>query len=109
MPPAPQSPIHAAVADALAATADQSDAVKAAVAGEAAKAAAGIVPEPGSRTANILWMILVTVLAAIVLASALAGIIYASENKTAPPDVMITIFTTSFSGLIGLFVKPPAS
>jgi hypothetical protein len=49
------------------------------------------------------------VLAAVVLASAIAGIIYALENKAAPPDVVITIFTTSFSGLIGLFVKPPST
>jgi len=109
MPPAPQADVHTAVSAALTATAGESDTVKAAAVSAAASAAAGAVPSPDPRTTQILWMILVTVLGAVVLASAIAGVVYTLENKAAPPDVLITIFTTSFSGLIGLFVKPPAS
>ena len=109
MPPAPQGNVATAVADAVTATAGESDTVKSAAVSAAAGAAAGAVPAPSSRTANILWMILVCVLGAVVLASAVSGVVYALANKAAPPDVVLTIFTTSFSGLIGLFVKPPAT
>jgi hypothetical protein len=108
MPPAPQTTVHAAVADALTATQGENDTVKAAAVSAAASAAAGAIAQPDTRTTQILWLILVSVLAAVVLASALAGVIYALENKATPPEVLITIFTTSFSGLIGLFVKPPS-
>jgi hypothetical protein len=109
MPPAQQADVNNAVAAALTATQNESDTVKAAAVSAAASAAAGPIQQPDSRTTQILWTILVAVLAAVVLASAIAGIIYALENKAAPPDVVITIFTTSFSGLIGLFVKPPST
>jgi hypothetical protein len=109
MPPAPQTVVHTAIADALTATQNESDTVKAAAVSAAATAAAGTIPAPDSRTTQSLWLILVSVLSAVVLATALAGLIYALDNKSAPPDALITIFTTSFSGLIGLFVKPPAS
>ena len=109
MPPATQVDVHTAVAAALNATANESDAVKSAAVSAAAGAAAGVVPAPDSRTADILWLMLVSVLGAVVLASAIAGVVYILANKAAPPDILITIFTTSFSGLIGLFVKPPAT
>jgi hypothetical protein len=100
-----QPDVHTLVTAALNATQNESDTVKTA----AINAAAGLVPEPSGRTANLLWLILVSVLAAVVLASAIATVVYALQNKAAPPDILITIFTTAFSGLIGLFVKPPAS
>ena len=109
MPPAPQADVHTAVADALTATANESDTVKAAAVSAAASAAAGLIPAPNTRTTNFLWMVLVCVLGAVVLVSAVMGLVYALVNKAAPPEVVITIFTTSFSGLIGLFVKPPAT
>jgi hypothetical protein len=105
MPPAPQTNVHAAIADALTATEGQSDTVKSA----AVTAAAASIAPPNSGTTNTLWLMLVSVLSAVVLASTIAGVVYALQNKAAPPDVVITLFTTSFSGLIGLFVKPPAS
>jgi hypothetical protein len=108
-PAAPQTNVHLAVADALNATQGENDTVKAAAVSAAASAAAGAIAQPDTRTTQLLWTILVSVLGAVVLASALAAIIYALENKAAPPDVLITIFTTAFSGLIGLFVKPPSS
>jgi F0F1-type ATP synthase membrane subunit c/vacuolar-type H+-ATPase subunit K len=111
MPPAPPAPgsVHAAVTDALAATANESDTVKAAAVGAAASAAAGLIPSPNSRTTNFLWIVLVSTLGIVVLVSAIMGVVYALVNKAAPPEVVITIFTTGFSGLIGLFVKPPAT
>jgi hypothetical protein len=103
MPAEPPSDIHSAVAAALDATKDETDVVKSA----AVSAAVAAIPPPSARTTSVLWLILVTVLSGVVLASAIASVIYALENKASPPDVLITIFTTSFSGLIGLFVKPP--
>jgi uncharacterized membrane-anchored protein len=105
MPPAPQSDVHEAITAALAATAGESDSVKSA----AVTAAAANIPQPNAKTTNTLWLMLVSVLGLVVLVSAISGVVYALQNKAAPPDVVITIFTTSFSGLIGLFVKPPAT
>jgi hypothetical protein len=109
MTPAPQGDVHTAVAAVLTATQGETDTVKAAAVTAAISAAAGPVPQPDSRTTQILWVMLVSVLGVVVLASAIAAVIYAAVNKAAPPDVLITLFTTSFSGLIGLFVKPPSS
>jgi hypothetical protein len=114
MPPAPNPDIHSAVTAALAATAGESDtvrsaAVAAAVAAAATAAAGAAVPPPDQGTARILWLILVPVFGLVVLGSAISGFVYALQNKTAPPDIIITIFTTAFSGLIGLFVRPPSS
>jgi hypothetical protein len=97
------------VTAALTATANESEAVKSAAVNGAAAAASGAVPPPTGRTANILWTILVSVLSAVVLGSAISIIVYALENKAAPPDILTTIFTTTLSGLIGLFVKSPSS
>jgi hypothetical protein len=101
--------VQNAVAAALTATANESDAVKAAAAGGAAAATSGAIAAPSSTTTNVLWTILVSVLSLVVLGSAISIIIYVVENKASPPDILITIFTTTLSGLIGLFVKPPAS
>jgi len=35
--------------------------------------------------------------------------LYRRFLKAAPPDILTTIFTTTLSGLIGLFVKAPSS
>lgn len=100
--------VHDMVTAALAATADQTDAVKAAAAGGAASGATSAIPAPSTGTANILWGIVVSVLGLVTLGSAISIIIYALANKASPPDILITIFTTALSGLIGLYVKPPS-
>jgi hypothetical protein len=64
---------------------------------------------PTAATTNILWIILVSVLGTVVLGRAVATIVYVLENKSSPPDILITIITTAFSGLIGLFVRPPST
>jgi len=97
------------VAAALEATTDQSETVRAAAAGGAAAAATGAIGAPSSATTNILWTILVSVLGLVTLGSAISIIIYALENKTSPPDILTTVFTTTLSGLIGLFVKQPGT
>jgi len=110
MPPAPNAQyLHDMVTAALTATAGQSEAVQSAAVNGAATAAAGAVPSPSGKTTNFLWTILVSVLGAVVLASAISIIVYALGNKAAPPDILTTIFTTTLSGLIGLFVKSPSS
>jgi hypothetical protein len=101
--------VQSMVTAALTATSDQSDSVKAAAAGGAAVAAAGAIGAPSSRATNILWMILVSVLGLVTLGSAISIIIYALENKASPPDILITVFTTTLSGLIGLFVRAPST
>jgi hypothetical protein len=97
------------VSAALTATTNESEAVRSAAVNGAAAAASGVVPPPTGGTTNVLWTILVSVLSAVVLASAISMIIYALGNKAAPPDILTTIFTTTLSGLIGLFVKSPSS
>lgn len=97
------------VTAALEATSDQSETVKAAAVGGATVAAASAIGAPSSTTTNILWTILVSALALVTLGSAIAMIIYALQNKASPPDILTTVFTTTLSGLIGLFVKQPGT
>jgi hypothetical protein len=110
MPPTPNAQhLQDMVTAALTATANQPEAVQSAAVNGAATGAAGTVPPPTGMTTNVLWTILVSVLGAVVLGSALSIIIYALGNKAAPPDILTTIFTATLSGLIGLFVKSPSS
>lgn len=110
MPPGPNAQhVQDMVTAALTATAGESEAVKSAAVNGAATASSGAVGPPTPTTTNILWMILVSVLGGVVLGSAIAIIVYALGNKAAPPDILTTIFTTTLSGLIGLFVKSPSS
>ena len=110
MAPAPNvQNVQDAVTAALTATANETEAVKAAAAGGAAAATSGAIAAPSSSTTNFLWIILVSVLSLVFLGSAISIIVYSAENKASPPDILITVFTTTLSGLIGLFVRPPAS
>jgi hypothetical protein len=93
------------VREALEATADQPIEVKAAVASEVAKA---VVPTPLPQDVGFLWRTLVMGLVAAVLIS-LGGIIFtvADANADTSPDVIVTVFTSALTGLIGLFVQSP--
>ncbi|HET9901948.1 MAG TPA: hypothetical protein VFR46_12940 [Actinomycetes bacterium] len=73
-------------------------------------AIAATIPAPGRNTAAILWTLLVAGLVGTVLLS-LAGIIWAVADgqETTSPDVIVTVFTAALTGLIGLFVRTPAS
>jgi len=88
---------------------DASESMKIATASAAATTAAGAIPAPSPSTTNILWTILVGVLGLLLIGSLAFEGIYALMNKHAAPSVVLTIFTTSFSGLLGLFIKSPTS
>jgi len=89
---------------ALEATANQTEEVK-----SAAVAAAGQVPPPQGRAISALWLLLVGGLL-IILVGSLAGIIYIQIDKpTSSVDTLVTIFTTTLAGLLGLFVKSPTT
>jgi hypothetical protein len=100
--------VQDAVRDAMEGAAGEAVEVKAAV-GAAAATAATRIPKPTDTEAGVLWTILVTALS-VVLVIALAGIIWtvidAKENTS--PDVIVTVFSSALTGLIGLFVKSPA-
>jgi len=85
------------------------ESVQIATANAATTAAVAAVPAPTGDTVNRLWLILVGALALVVFGSFLIGGIYALQNKKAPPEFLVTMFTTAASGLIGLFVKSPTS
>ena len=110
MPPQPNAQhVQNMVTAALQATDGQPESVKAAAPGGAAAAATGTIGAPSSTTTNILWTILVSVLGLVTLGSAISMIIYALQYKASPPDILTTVFTTTLSGLIGLFVKQPGT
>lgn len=65
---------------------------------------------PSQGIADRLWMIVVSTLA-VVMVLAVVGLVIALFVKvqgSASADVILTVFTTSAAGLIGLFVPSPA-
>jgi hypothetical protein len=82
--------------------------VKAAAVAAAATAASRI-PEPPPHEVGVLWRILATALS-VVLVSALGGIIWTvvDGRDNTSPDVLVTVFSSALTGLLGLFVKSPA-
>lgn len=98
------SQIVSNVGAAVAAVKDEPAAVKAAV---GAAAAAAAVPTPTSEQAGWLWRMLVGGLM-IILITALIGIIITVQDgkNSTSPDVLVTVFSSSLTGLIGLFVRP---
>ncbi|WP_190144026.1 hypothetical protein [Streptomyces glebosus] len=87
--------------------------IKTAVAAGAAAGATAVsalgaaIPPPSPLTAGRLWMTLVLTLCVILVVDLLA-IIYALVDKR-DTDVLVGIFTTALSGLLGLFIRPPAN
>ena len=62
------------------------------------------------KTIKNLWLILVVGLVAALLISVFGVLIAVLDGKdTTSPDVLITMFTTTSAGLLGLFVKSPTS
>lgn len=68
------------------------------------------VPGPGQGTADRLWQYLVGGLL-IILIVALIGILWAvlDGNTKTSPDVAVTVFTATLTGLLGLFVSSPST
>lgn len=97
--------LEESVRDAVAGVADEASEIKAAVGAAAVTAA---IPSPVGPEVNTLWKTLVSGLVAI-LALSLGGIIYtvADANELTSPDVLVTVFSSVLTGLIGLFVRSP--
>ncbi len=98
--------LEESVRDAVAGVADETAEIKAAVGAAAVTAA---IPSPVGPEVNTLWKTLVSGLVAILVLS-LGGIIYtvADANELTSPDVLVTVFSSVLTGLIGLFVRSPA-
>lgn len=99
--------VEESVRQAIAGAGDAEPEVRAAAAAAAASAA---VPPPTGRGVDTLWTILVSGLVA-VLILALGGIIFTivDGEQTAGADILVTVFSSALTGLIGLFVRSPAS
>jgi cation transporter-like permease len=99
--------VQDAVSDAVSGVANESAEVKAAVGAAAATAA---IPTPPPPVVGTLWMILIAGLVLAVLGS-LVGVVWVvvDGKEATDPDVIVTIFTTTLAGLLGLFVKSPTS
>jgi hypothetical protein len=91
--------------EALAATANQPVEVKAAAVG----AAIAAISSPPPPVVAFIWKMLVGGLILALLA-ALAGIIFVvvDGSESTSPDVIVTVFTSVLTGLIGLFVRSPS-
>jgi hypothetical protein len=63
-------------------------------------------PAPGSQAHTFVWKVLIVGLVGL-SALALAGLIVLALDDNAKTDLALTAFTTTFAGLIGLFVKSP--
>jgi hypothetical protein len=99
--PADGAVIAQNVQQVLAATKGESDNVK-----QAALTAVGAqIPPPTWQAANILWVILVTGLAIVLVLSALALMHVIGTGIT--EDKIVTVFSTVLAGLLGLFAKSP--
>ena len=67
-------------------------------------------PAPNQPTTiNVLWYVLVGTLAAVVLfaAGALIVSLFVKANGTTTSQVILTVFTTAFAALVGLFAPTP--
>jgi hypothetical protein len=76
----------------------------------AVQAAAAAIPPPVGADIGWLWKALVSGLIA-VLIFALGGIIWTvvDGKDSTSPDVLLTVFSSVLTGLIGLFVKAPGT
>ncbi|SEH03263.1 hypothetical protein SAMN05444920_13467 [Nonomuraea solani] len=75
---------------------------------ERTSAGEGVIPVPTGSDAGWVWRALVVGLL-VVIVLALGGIIWAigDGNPATSPDLLVTVFSSALTGLIGLFVKSP--
>jgi hypothetical protein len=64
------------------------------------------VPSPTRRAADVIWVILVSGLV-VILVLAILGLTHVIGHGVTD-DKVITIFTTSLAGLLGLFIQGPS-
>jgi hypothetical protein len=95
------------VRDAMQGATGEAPEVRAAI---GAAAAVQSLPRPPSTEMGTLWKILVLALS-VVLVIALAGIIWTvvDGKESTSPDVIVTVFSSALSGMLGLFVRSPGS
>ena len=87
---------------------EETDEVKAAVASAAATQALQTSHTSHSdRSVSALWIILVSSLSAAAIATAVLGGVYSLIRHTGPPDALITIFVSTLTALLGLFIDGP--
>ena len=97
---AAQPPSHNDIVKSLQATASKT-------LDEQASAIEDLIPAPSQPVADLLWKVVVFTLA-IIAGVALAGlVVLIALGKT--PDLILTAFTASVTGLLGLFVKSPVA
>lgn len=91
----------ASIQKVIAATSGESASVKQA----ALQAVAGPIPPPTKSAADIAWVVLVCGLVGLLVLSLLALTHVIGTNVS--DDKVVTVFTTSLAGLLGLFARPP--
>jgi hypothetical protein len=89
------------------------DTITAALAGpgktaeDQAAAVEAVLPKPSQDVTNFLWQVVVLALAAIAGLSLVGLVVLIAIGKT--PDLVLTAFTASVTGLLGLFVQSPVT
>jgi hypothetical protein len=90
---------RAGIIDALTATKGQS------MEEMASAVEAALMPQPTQDVADLLWKVVVFTLAIIAGLALIGLVVLLAISKT--PDLILTAFTASVTGLLGLFVKSP--
>lgn len=68
----------------------------------------GVIKAPDEGTTSTLWLILIGGLVGVMVIS-LGGLIYLIAEKIDGSDVILTVFTSVLTGLIGLFSPRPGN
>jgi hypothetical protein len=69
-------------------------------------AVTAVVPPPDAKTTGTLWIILISGLVGLLII-ALGGLIYLVADGIEGSDVVLTVFSSLLTGLIGLFSTSP--
>jgi hypothetical protein len=97
----PQDPRYSAIVGSLNANQNKTPAVQAKAIQDALRG----MEQPTQPVADLLWKVLVFALASVAVLSLLGLVVLIAVGKT--PDLVLTAFTASVTGLVGLFVPAP--
>jgi hypothetical protein len=97
-------PLEDQVRAALHGAQGESDTVKASA---VSAAVSNFVPPPAGAQAALLWKVFIVGLVGLMTISLIGLIVLLAEGKSS--TVMVTIFTSLLSALVGVFVKSPVS